>query len=481
MKNKGINFLSYGFLASLCLFISNTSAQSAEDDMAMMEAMFMASADSGAMDQVGQACVDKMNNKGWQEIKTNKKGEKEYYIVGVGTVSAPLQSSAFADSVQNASTKALLDAKTKFSGLLNQEIISEITVDIKQQYSEGTPPDILQSEQEITKGKQYDDLSYLDKMKILVNQQLDKLIDPETKDSFNEDVAESNSKAEELSKKLEDILNQEQMTDVIKTKTSADVRGMIVKYGHFSSNTGKGKKPEVCIVTKWSPGLLRMADAIATSDFKVLKDGKKKPPLKSQIPVNAVSEKDFKGYMQLLGSFGTFLMRDENGDLNVVSFAVEGMKSNTPQSETIARSQAITKANRQIVQFLNESVELNSKSSTTEALTEYKDGLQDYYMEDNFESRQTASAQATISGIQTLATYKGIHFLNQKPLVGAVTFYNPSAAEGAQDARKALASKPQKTSSEDEDERVTIDPNMPEESVEIDTGYGYDDDDEEDF
>ena len=100
---------------------------------------------------------------------------------------------------------------------------------------------------------------------------------------------------------------------------------------------------------------------------------------------------------------------------------------------------------------------------------------------DNFESRQTASAQATISGIQTLATYKGIHFLNQKPLVGAVTFYNPSAAEGAQDARKALASKPQKTSSEDEDDRVTIDPNMPEESVEIDTGYGYDDDDEEDF
>ena len=112
MKNKGINFLCYGFVASLCLFISNTSAQSAEDDMAMMEAMFMASADSGAMDQVGQACVDKMNNKGWQEIKTNKKGEKEYYIVGVGTVSAPLQSSAFADSVQNASTKALLDAKT---------------------------------------------------------------------------------------------------------------------------------------------------------------------------------------------------------------------------------------------------------------------------------------------------------------------------------------------------------------------------------
>ena len=480
MKRNTFNLKNL-VIAIFLSFAFDLSSQTAEDDMAMMESMFMASVESGQMIQVGQACVDKMNNKGWQEISTNSKGEKQYYIVGVGTVSAPLQSSAFADSVQNASTKALLDAKTKFSALLNQEIISEILVDAKSQYTEGKPPDLLQNPDQISQGKEYDDLSYLDKMKILVNQQLDKLIDDETKESFNEGVANDNKKAEELTKRLEDILNQEQMTDVIKTKTSADVRGMIVKYGHFSSNVEDGKRPEVCIVTKWSPGLLRMADAVATNDFKVLKNGKKKSPLKDQIPVNAVSEKDFKGYMKLLGSFGTFLMRDENGDLNVVSFAVEGMKSNTPQSEMNARSQAIIKANRQIVQFLNESVELNTKTSTTEALTEYKDGLQDYYFEENHESRQAASAQANISGIQTLATYKGMHFLNQKPLVGAVTYYNPSAAEGAQDAIQALSSAPQKTPSINEGEAVTIDPNAMEKSVEIDTGAGYDDDEDEDF
>lgn len=459
-------------LIFLFLIAPDILAQSAEDDMAMMEAMFMASAESGEMDQVGQACVDHMNNKSWQEISTNKNGEKQYYIVGVGTVSAPLQSSAFADSLQNASTKALLDAKTKFSSILNQEIISEIIVDVKQQYSEGSPPDILQGEDEIKKNKEYDDLSYLEKMKLLVNQQLDKLIDDETKNSFNDGVSKSNDEIEELSNKLEDILNQEVMSDVIKTKTSADVRGMIVKYGHFNANAKINKQPEVCIVVKWSPGSLRMADAIATNNFKVLKSNKKKRPLKDQIPVNAVQEKDFQGYMKLLGSFGTYLMRDENGDLNVVSFAVEGMKSNTPQSEMIARQQAITKANRQIVQFLNESVELNTKTATTESLTEFKDGLQDYYFEENFEARQTASAQATISGIQTLGTYKGMHFLNQKPLVGAVTYYNPSSAEGAEQVREMLASA---------QEKITIDPELEKDSVEISTGTGYGDDDEEDF
>lgn len=459
-------------LIFLFLIAPDILAQSAEDDMAMMEAMFMASAESGEMDQVGQACVDHMNNKSWQEISTNKNGEKQYYIVGVGTVSAPLQSSAFADSLQNASTKALLDAKTKFSSILNQEIISDIIVDVKQQYSEGLPPDLLQGEDEIKKNKEYDDLSYLEKMKLLVNQQLDKLIDDETKNSFNDGVSKSNDEIEELSNKLEDILNQEVMTDVIKTKTSADVRGMIVKYGHFNANAKINKRPEVCIVVKWSPGSLRMADAIATNNFKVLKSNKKKRPLKDQIPVNAVQEKDFQGYMKLLGSFGTYLMRDENGDLNVVSFAVEGMKSNTPQSEMIARQQAITKANRQIVQFLNESVELNTKTATTESLTEFKDGLQDYYFEENYEARQTASAQATISGIQTLGTYKGMHFLNQKPLVGAVTYYNPSSAEGAEQVREMLASA---------QEKITIDPELEKDSVEISTGAGYGDDDEEDF
>ena len=58
-------------------------------------------------------------------------------------------------------------------------------------------------------------------------------------------------------------------------------------------------------------------------------------------------------------------------------------------------------------------------------------------------------------------------------MAGHSKWANIKHRKGAQDARKALASKPQKTSSEDDDERVTIDPNMPEESVEIDTGLDF--------
>ena len=75
--------------------------------------------------------------------------------------------------------------------------------------------------------------------------------------------------------------------------------------------------------------------------------------------------------------------------------------------------------------------------------------------------------------------YLPMHFLNQKPLVGAITFYNPSAAEGAQDAINLLSSSTKKTS-DGEDGRVMIDPNAPSEtSAEMETGSDYGDDDED--
>ena len=57
-----------------------------------------------------------------------------------------------------------------------------------------------------------------------------------------------------------------------------------------------------------------------------------------------------------------------------------------------------------------------------------------------------------------------------------------SAAEGAQDARNAFSDKPKKTSSNKDNEKVKIDPTKSDDSVTIDTGAGYGDDDEdEDF
>ena len=252
---------------------------------------------------------------------------------------------------------------------------------------------------------------------------------------------------------------------------------MIVKFGQFTAIPKKGKSAEVCIVAKWSPGLVRMADAVATNDFSILQNKKKKSKLRDQLP----DPKDFKGFMQLLGSFGVFNMLDENGDVNLVSFAVAGMKTKSAGSEASARRIAELKANRQIIQVLNEHVDLYSKTSTVESATEYKNGLTDYYTEQKDQSRAAASASATMSGIQTLFTYKGNHLLNRKPLVGVVTYYNAASGKGAKKAQDILAKAPEKTSEEEEeDTSSTYDATAPQDKAGLSTGAGYGDDDEDD-
>ena len=222
-----------------------------------------------------------------------------------------------------------------------------------------------------------------------------------------------------------------------------------------------------------------MADAIATNDFEILQSKRKKSKLRDQLP----DPKDFQGFKQLLGSFGVFNMIDQNGDVNLVSFAVAGMKTKSAASEASARRVAELKANRQIIQVLNEHVDLYSKTSNVESATEYKDGLTDYYTEQKDQSRAAASASATMSGIQTLFTYKGNHLLNRKPLVGVVTYYNASSSKGAKKAQDILAKAPEKTTKDEveEDAASTYDATEPQDRAGLSTGAGYGDDEDDDF
>jgi hypothetical protein len=115
-----------------------------------------------------------------------------------------------------------------------------------------------------------------------------------------------------------------------------------------------------------------------------------------------------------------------------------------------------------------------------ESATEYKNGLTDYYTEQKDQSRAAASANATMSGIQTLFTYKGNHLLNRKPMVGVVTYYNAASGKGAKKAQDILAKAPEKTGDEEEETSSTYDASAPQDRAGLSTGAGYGDDDEDD-
>ena len=150
------------------------------------------------------------------------------------------------------------------------------------------------------------------KAKLFVNQQLDKAIDDETKAKLN-DTNLSDEKKEEL---LKDILNQKTFQDAISSSSQGTVRGMKTVASFVSAKPGD-KKVNICTVNLWSEALQAKADAITTMNKSVLKGSKKGKPLEFQV---ADLQTD-AGAKKVFSKFGTFVVKDEYGDLSIISYA----------------------------------------------------------------------------------------------------------------------------------------------------------------
>ena len=96
----------------------------------------------------------------------------DYYFVGTGSIQAPVTSPNFANSTQNGATKALNDAKAQFARFLSQEVISETTQTVVDAVRDGVPPEAVLGEEAISEGRDYEELSSVEKMKLLIHQQL---------------------------------------------------------------------------------------------------------------------------------------------------------------------------------------------------------------------------------------------------------------------------------------------------------------------
>ena len=416
---------------------TNTFAQNADEDpeMAAQRAMFESAKKSGANEVSGGACKKFISKKRWKIGQNFKKNGDPFFIaIGISEVKAPIMSTSYATSTMNGSILAQLDSKRALVESMGSEITSEILATSVQQFSEGNKPDFIDTSDKPAKEIQnYDDLSVYEKTKILFNQQLDKLIDPETKDAIaNDSISEK-----EVEDKLKDILNQSTFKDSIKTKASGSIRGMKSVYSHFSVNKGQ-KQTIICNVSIWSDNLAAQTDAMITGNYSSLKNLKKGKPLENYIP----NDENFEGYVDLLGTFGTFMVRDETGQMSVLSYAQEGIKSDTAASERMAFSNAATRARRAIIQLREENIEVASSVDKQEATTESADGMIDYWSEEKSKSRIAASASGTLKGDYEVKRWKNIHTQSQKPVAGIVIAWTPSGAEYMNKVSKTLSEAP---------------------------------------
>ena len=373
----------------------------------------------------GQACYDYMDSKGWSEgDNKTKKGTIFYAGVGVDSSGANMSQVSYIDSIQNAFIRSQMNAKTGIAEAQAKVIQSEISNEFVQSFKEGVKPvDVISAnDQEATT---YDDLSMYQKMKVLIHQRLDESISQENKDNVGEDERS-------LQKEIEGILSQNVFRDSVSATASSNIRGMKVVYSNLSAKPNSNRTT-VCNVVIWSENNVKYADAMATGNFKALNNPKKKKkPLKDQV----------KGGETLMVTFGTFMDRDENGDMSILSYAQSGLKSNSSNAQKAAISTAKLKAERAIIQFRSENVEVAEKIETFEVTTEKTDGMIDTYSEENIDRRQKASASGTLQGSKVVNRWIKKHPVTGRPVAGVVVAWSPSSADFANQMKETLEKSP---------------------------------------
>ena len=226
-----------------------------------------------------------------------------------------------------------MNAKTDMAESQAKQITSEISNEFVQSFKEGVKPvDIITNND--LEAQNYDDLSVYQKMKLLIHQKLNESISKENKDKVGENERE-------LQREIDGILSQNVFRDSIEATAASNIRGMKVVYSNLSAKPNSNKT-NVCNVVVWSENFVKYADAMTTGNFSVLNNPKKKKkPLKEQV----------KKGDALMVTFGTFMDRDENGDMAILSYAQSGIKSSTSNSQQAAIRTAKLKAERAIIQF----------------------------------------------------------------------------------------------------------------------------------
>ncbi len=318
-----------------------------------------------------------------------------------------------------------MNAKTALAESLGKKIESEIQNEFKQAFKEGKQPANIIQEKD-TEAETYEDLSAYQKMKVLMHQKLDEIISQENKDNVGQEERE-------LEKQMEGILNQNVFRDAIEASAAANIRGMKIVYSNLSAKPASNRTT-VCNVAIWSDSLVKYADAMSSGNYSNLRNLKKGKPLKEYIPTST----------EILGvTFGAFMVRNEKGEMSVLSYSQAGLKTSSSLSEKAAFTAAKIKAERAIMQLRQENVEVAEKIDTFEVTTETTDGLTDVYSEENIERRQKASTQGSLQGTKVLKRWKQKHPVTGRLVAGIVVSWSPSTADFAKEMKETLDQAPE--------------------------------------
>lgn len=363
---------------------------------------------------------------GWGQNTINRDDGSTLIVVsGIGTISAPRESSAFVGSRQNAFDKAMLQAKKKLVEL--QEV--QISGELESHYSE---PSEKRQQQEIERkrreglaieaageaaeakqesGSDADSVAAAASMQ-LVRNEVDKRL---------RELGYDPSKPVD-EQKLRKVTQQESFKKVVEATAKARVVGL--QPFKIFENYNDGEQGQIGVVAVWSPKLSATAKAIYSGDPSSLpRNEQSNPSFSEQVPSDP---------RVLLSTFGVRQVIGPDGEYGVLSFAQSAPRNDNRRSLNAAVKKATLNARFYIRQFAGEVASVETAQRNSETATSFANGMESYEYDESYQETIRTKAEAiNISGTRVIKQWSGSHPISGNPVAGVVMLWTPSGAEAA--------------------------------------------------
>ena len=359
----------------------------------------------------------------------NKNGG--YFIVqsDSAVISAPPGHPNYISSRQNAYVKAFLKAKKNILQFIESEISREVIFDQKegQFFSEKEAEAAASNRPEETQLQAIKRKTFQ-----LLNATLDEKLKEKGVDPNSTDPGDKKT-VEEVAR---DLKNSQAFSDIVRSSSQQQLKG--IRRIFVNESIEKGKQGQICVVALYSPKTMAMADALFT-DPSLAPSGTPNKPIKAQIP----NWKTPAGVKELISTFGTEMLRDENGQFHLIAYAQSSPKSDSKTSQNLAVQKASSRAMAELRSFAQEYAVLNEIAENQELSKEYADAMAEYEGSEAFQSKiSSMSGPSKINGIKKLGVWGAKHPVTGQTVVGAIVGWSPGDARVAIQMKSDMNSKP---------------------------------------
>jgi hypothetical protein len=198
---------------------------------------------------------------------------------------------------------------------------------------------------------------------------------------------------------------------------------------YVAESVKAGKQGQICVVALYSPKTMAMADAIFGNE-SMAPAGAPEKPIREQIADWTRTE----GIQKLLSTFGTEMLRDEQGQFHLVAYAQSAPQSESSTSLKVAMDKARLKAEGELRAFGQEYAAFASALQSREKTEELVDGMNSYESSEAWEQRlKSFSPPKSMNGITAVGTWAAKHPLTNQVIVGSIVRWSPG---DSRDARK---------------------------------------------